>query len=122
MRVVERTRHIDLTLSGTGIPFIRDAILKAYPDTKIIDDDSGDEYVDWEETDIAKEIRAERTPGLVLQAYRERAGLTLVELAEKIGTKYTAISAMENNRRTIGLRMAKKLGEALSVDYMKFLV
>lgn len=79
------------------------------------------EYVDWEETDIAKEIRAERTHGLVLQVYRERAGLTLVELAEKIGTKYTAISAMENNRRTIGLRMAKKLGEALGVDYMKFL-
>ena len=56
-----------------------------------------------------------------MAAYREREGLTLVQLAEKVGTKYTAISAMENNRRPIGLIMAKKLGKALNVDYKKFL-
>ncbi|WP_443736943.1 hypothetical protein [Treponema sp.] len=28
---------------------------------------------------------------------------------------------MENNRRTIGLAMAKKLAKALNVDYTKFL-
>lgn len=54
-----------------------------------------------------------------MAAYREREGLTLVQLAEKVGTKYTAISAMENNRRPIGLIMAKKLGKALNVDYKK---
>lgn len=124
MQVVEKTHHINATLSGFGIPYIKDAILKAYPKAMITEDenDGEDEYTEWDESPLAKEIKAERTPGLVLAAYRERAGLTLVQLAEKIGTKYTAISAMENNRRPIGLRMAKKLGSALNVDYTKFLI
>ena len=121
MQVVEKTRHINATLSGIGIPLIRDAILKAYPKAEIKEDDSDNEWIDWDDSDLANEIKTERTPGLVLAAYREREGLTLVQLAEKIGTKYTAISAMENNRRPIGLAMAKKLGKALNVDYMKFL-
>jgi len=121
MQVVEKTRHINATLSGRGIPLIKEAILKAYPKAIIREDDADEEYIDWDESDLAKEIRAERTPGLVLAAYREREGLTLVQLAEKVGTKYTAISAMENNRRPIGLIMAKKLGKALNVDYKKFL-
>ena len=121
MQVVEKMRHINATLSGRGIPLIKEAILKAYPKAIIREDDTDEEYIDWDESDLAKEIRAERTPGLVLAAYREREGLTLVQLAEKVGTKYTAISAMENNRRPIGLIMAKKLGKALNVDYKKFL-
>ena len=75
----------------------------------------------WEDTDIAKEIKACKTLGRTLAIYRDRSGLTLVQLAEKLGTKYTNISAMENDRRPIGLRMAKKLGKVLNVDYTKFL-
>jgi len=121
MQVVEKTCHINATLSGMGIPLIKDAILKAYPKAEIKEDDAEDDYIDWDDSELAKEIATERTPGLVLAAYREREGLTLVQLADKIGTKYTAISAMENNRRPIGLTMAKKLGKALNVDYTKFL-
>ncbi len=58
---------------------------------------------------------------VVEKAYRERAAFSLVELAEKIGTKYPNLSAMENDRRVIGLNMARKLGEALNVDLKKFL-
>ncbi|MCF7915807.1 MAG: helix-turn-helix domain-containing protein, partial [Spirochaetaceae bacterium] len=71
---------------------------------------------------LAKEIRTKKTPGKLLQAYRLREGLTLVQLAEKIGTKYPNLSAMENDRRTIGLAMAKKLGQVLNVDFEKFIV
>jgi hypothetical protein len=35
--------------------------------------------------------------------------------------RYPNISAIENDRRVVGLAMAKKLGEALSVDYRKFI-
>jgi transcriptional regulator with XRE-family HTH domain len=63
----------------------------------------------------------DKTPGKLLTAYRERAGLSVVELAEKTGIKYTNISAMEHDTRNIGLSTAKRLGAALGVDYTKFL-
>ncbi|MFA6857988.1 MAG: helix-turn-helix transcriptional regulator [Treponema sp.] len=75
----------------------------------------------WDETDIAKEIRTNKTPGKLLNAYRIRAGLTVTELAKAAGTKYPNISAMENDRRAIGLDMSRRLGKALNVDYQKFL-
>lgn len=122
MQVVERTRHINATFKGCGIPLIKEAILKAYPNAEIIDDENDDENLDeWKSTDIAKEIKARKTPGRMLAVYREREGLTLVQLAEKVGTKYTNLSAMENNRRSIGIAMAKKLGKALNAEYTKFL-
>ncbi|MBR5964507.1 MAG: helix-turn-helix transcriptional regulator [Treponema sp.] len=122
MQVVEKTRHINVTFSGYGLPLIKEAILKAYPKSKIIEEENDDEVLElWEDTDIAKQIKTRKTPGRTLAIYRDRSGMTLVQLAEKIGTKYTNISAMENDRRPIGLRMAKKLGEVLNVDYTKFL-
>ena len=122
MQVVEKAHHINAKFNGYGIPLIKEAILKAYPNSQIIEDENDDEILEvWEETDIAKEIKTRKTPGRTLAIYRDRYGLTLVQLAEKIGTKYTNISAMENDRRPIGLRMARKLGEVLNVDYTKFL-
>ncbi|MBO4386995.1 MAG: helix-turn-helix transcriptional regulator, partial [Treponema sp.] len=114
MQVVEKAHHINATFRGYGIPLITEAILKAYPESQIIEDENDDEELElWENTDIAKEIKSRKTPGRTLAIYRDRSGMTLVQLAEKVGTKYTNISAMENDRRPIGLRMAKKLGEAL---------
>jgi len=63
------------------------------PEAVIIDDD---EYVDWEKTDLAKKIQMNKKPGKILQAYRERTGLSIVKLAEITGIKYTNISAMEH--------------------------
>ncbi|MCL2805053.1 MAG: helix-turn-helix domain-containing protein [Treponema sp.] len=78
-------------------------------------------FVDWEKTDLARKIQINKTPGKILQAYRERAELSIVKLAEKTGIKYTNISAMENDNRVIGLSVAKKLASALNCDYAKFL-
>ncbi len=122
MQVVEKAHRINARFNGYGISLIKEAILKAYPDSQIIEDENDDEMLEvWEDMDIAKEIKARKTPGRTLSIYRDRSGMTLVQLAEKVGTKYTNISAMENDSRPIGLRMAKKLGKALNVDYTKFL-
>ena len=77
--------------------------------------------MEWKASALAKEIKAAKTPGKLVRAYRERAGMTLVKLANAVGTKYPNLSAIENDRRVIGLAMARKLGKVLGVDYRKFL-
>lgn len=119
MLVVEKAHHIKAQITGEGAEIIAELVRKKFPDAETIDDD--EELVEWKKTDLARDIKAMKTPGKVLKAYRERAGFSLVELAEKIGTKYPNLSAMENDRRVIGLNMARKLGEALNVDFNKFL-
>ena len=47
--------------------------------------------------------------------------MTLVKLAHAVGTKYPNLSAIENDRRVIGLAMARKLGKVFGADYRKFL-
>lgn len=119
MLVVEKAHHIKARISGTGTDLILNLIKKEFPLAKIIN--NSDETILWNQTDLAEEIKAEKTPGKLLKAYRLRAGLSVVELAAAAGTKHPNISAMENDRRKIGLKMAKKLGKALKVDYIKFL-
>ena len=119
MQVQEKKRHIDVFIHGLGLEAIKAALLQSMPEAVIIDDDEA--YVDWEKTDLAMKIKMNKTPGKILQAYRERAGLSIVQLAEKTGIKYTNISAMESDNRVIGLSVAKKLASALGCDYTKFL-
>jgi transcriptional regulator with XRE-family HTH domain len=82
----------------------------------------GDIAVEWESTELYKSIKANETPGKVLQAYRERAGLSIVELAKKTGIKYTNISAMEHDSRVIGLSSARRFAVALNCEYTKFII
>jgi DNA-binding XRE family transcriptional regulator len=119
MLVVEKTRHIKATLSGQGADTLAEVLRECFPDAAFFDEDA--ESVDWENSDLALDIKAKKTPGKLVRAYRERSGMTLVELARTVGTKYPNLSAIENDSRVIGLSMARKLGEALGVDYRKFL-
>jgi DNA-binding XRE family transcriptional regulator len=120
MQVVEKARRINVRLSGQGAKKVAALVKERYPGAEFIDDE-GEEYEDWEGSELQKEIKASTTPGKLVRAYRIRAGLTLVELAEAIGTKYPNLSAIENDRRAVGLSMARKLGEVLGVDYQKFI-
>ena len=122
MRILQKKKNINIHIEGEGIEQIIDLIRENIPEVDIQSEEDDEELVDWNSTDLAKEIRTNKTPGKLLQAYRLREGLTLVQLAEKIGTKYPNLSAMENDRRTIGLAMAKKLGQVLNVDFKKFIV
>ena len=117
MLVVE-ARHIRVNLSGEGVEEVAALVKESLPDAILLDDDG--EAVEWKTSALAKEIKAMKTPGKLVRAYRARAGLSLVELAHAVGTKYPNLSAIENDRRAIGLAMARKLGEVLGVDYRKF--
>ncbi len=61
------------------------------------------------------------TPGTVLRGARGLREMTQKELAEKIGVKNVHISEMERGKRTIGKAMAKRLGDALDMNYKMFL-
>jgi len=51
--------------------------------------------------------------GAMLQAEREKAGLTQAGLAQKIGTTKTAISRLENSGRDIRLSTIERIALAL---------
>ncbi len=59
--------------------------------------------------------------GATLQGARLKAGLTQVQLAEKLGVTQSDVSNMEHGRRPIGKNMAKRLAQILDVDYRVFL-
>ena len=60
-------------------------------------------------------------PGMAVWTYRDNAGLTLERLSKMSGIAKSHLSAMENGKRAIGTRTAKKLATALKVDHRLFL-
>jgi DNA-binding XRE family transcriptional regulator len=60
-------------------------------------------------------------PGDMLAGARYRESMTQVQLAEATGIPRRHISEMENNKRPIGKANARKLAQALRMDYRRFL-
>jgi len=54
--------------------------------------------------------------GARLKQLREGAGLTIRALADKTGTHYTTIGKLETDERSVSLRLAVVLAEALGVN------
>jgi transcriptional regulator with XRE-family HTH domain len=55
------------------------------------------------------------TPGKALRIYRELQGFSQNQLAEATGLKQATISALENDKITMGINRAKVLASALKV-------
>ena len=51
--------------------------------------------------------------GAMLQAEREKAGLSQTELARRIGTTKTAISRLENSRKDVRFSTVERIATAL---------
>jgi ribosome-binding protein aMBF1 (putative translation factor) len=78
--------------------------------------DASDEYEDWFETDLHKEIASGMKPGDYLRNYREAHRLTQHDLAEKIGVRVNYLSDMETGQRAISRMNAKKLAVIFNVN------
>jgi antitoxin component HigA of HigAB toxin-antitoxin module len=105
-------------MSGVGAKIVVRALRKLYPSMRVSDDD---EAVDITTTAWWKKMEARSHGGTVLWTYRDNAGLTLDRLSKLSGIAKSHLSDMENGKRAIGLRTAKKLATALDVDHRLFL-
>ena len=76
--------------------------------------------VPWEEVfkDRFKKIGK---PAVMLRGARTKECMSQVQLAEKLGIDQADLSKMENGKRSIGKKMAKKLGKILRIHYQLFL-
>lgn len=69
----------------------------------------------------ASEVLKDTTPGTILRGARGLREQSQAQLAEKIGVHKSHISGMERGVRSIGKAMAKRLGDALDMNYKMFL-
>jgi DNA-binding XRE family transcriptional regulator len=60
-------------------------------------------------------------PGRMLRAARTKEALSQTQLASRTGIPQPHISEMEHGKRAIGKERAKKLADALQIDYHVFL-
>ena len=76
-------------------------------------------YIEAEESTPWRDLfdEEELTPGAGLKGARYKEGVTQKELAQKTGIPQSHISAMENNKMGIGKDRARRLAEALNIDY-----
>ena len=87
---------------------------------KNVDGSGADESVPADE--VFKDLYAKYTkPGVALRGGRGKEGLTQEQLAEKLGIEQGDLSKLENGKRPISRKMARKLAEILKMDYRAFL-
>lgn len=76
--------------------------------------------IDWRE--VAKEsIDKYKQAGMVLRGARFREGLSQKELSKRSGVSQDNISRIENGKRVVGEKVAKKLSKPLKINYLLLL-
>ena len=73
-----------------------------------------------EEVVSAAEAFPDGNPAKALRGLRGKEDITQQELAERLGITQTMVSDMESGKRSISLKMAKRIGEAFKVPYKIF--
>ena len=123
MLVVAKTPPIRVEIYGEGMAELVAVLKNAIPGISVIPehDFSDEEYVKPDDIPWFREIRDAWHPGDTIRIRRENAGMTQAELAAKSAIPFPNISAIENGKRAVGPRTAKKLAFALSFDYRELL-
>jgi DNA-binding XRE family transcriptional regulator len=87
---------------------------------RLNDRSSDEDYVDAEvlSPHLKDPIKG---PATSFHGIRLRHGLTQKQMAEKIGVSQSDVSKMEKGERPIGKKIAMRIGEALGIDYRRFL-
>ena len=118
MLVAVKTPRIRVHMSGVGVNIVVRELRNLYPSVKVSNDE---EAVDITSTAWWEKMEGASHVGSVLWTYRDNAGLTLEQLSKRSEIAKSHLSEMENGKRAIGPRTAKKLAKVLGVDYRLFL-
>ena len=123
MLVVAKTPPIRVEVFGEGMAELVEVLKKAIPGVSITPepDFDDDEFVKPEDIPWFREIRSKWHPGETIRIRRENAGMTQAELAEKSHIPFPNLSTIENGKRAVGPRTAKKLAAARDIDYRELL-
>jgi len=70
--------------------------------------------------DLSKFLDIKVKPSEFLKEQRKRMGLTLAHLSRLTGIAISNLSAIESDKRPIGIATAKKLAKALKIHYKIF--
>ena len=112
-------KPVSFRVEGKNIPKAVLVFLDAlFPDHVRIDDD--EDLVAVEDTDWYKKAKARMSPAKALKIMRTNAGLTQIQLADKIGIAKQNYTSLERGSRPISMMMAKKLADALGTSYTMF--
>jgi DNA-binding XRE family transcriptional regulator len=119
MQVHVKTPHIKIEIKGDISKKHLSLLRKEYGNNvKLITDDAVDVF----ETDWYKNIKSNMTPGQNLKIYRINRGLTQEQLGELLdGIPKQHISNMENGKRAISLKMAKRLSKLFKTSVERFI-
>lgn len=93
---------------------------KNFCEKKALETTPWDEAIPWEEL-AADRIKRYSKAGLALRGARFREELSQKALAKRCGISQENLSKMENGKRPIGEKVAKKLAKALRINYQLLL-
>lgn len=113
MLALVKKPHIELSIQGEHASELVDWIRKKY-DVSILAAEPEEEYVSLESSGYWKEMEKNRI-GNLLAGARLKAGLTQVQLADKLGIRQNMVSDYERGRRTYSDAMAQRLSKTLKV-------
>jgi DNA-binding XRE family transcriptional regulator len=82
----------------------------------------GEPTIPYEQTSLAAEFGQGQggVPAAVMRGLRERDGLTQTQLGERLGMSAGHVSDHERGKRSISLRLARKLAVVFGTDYHLF--
>jgi plasmid maintenance system antidote protein VapI len=119
MPVAAKTLPINLTFKPRTPQRIIHEIQNRYSHYVVLPDN--EEYVEWEKTDLARELDKEMTPGVLLRLLREAHDVSQAALGEKINVSAKRVSDFENGQRGISKDIAKQLALIFNVSAARFI-
>jgi DNA-binding XRE family transcriptional regulator len=122
MLAVVKTHRTNLRISG----FIPSRVIRALrhefgKKLTVIPDKKANDFENVFDSEEYKEFKARVTPADYIRTYRENAGLTQTELAEKLGVSRAYICDVEHGRRDISKQFAKQLAVFFKVSVARFI-
>ena len=122
MLVAVKTPRTDLRLRGYVPRSVLRVLRHEYgPALRVKAEEGGEELVDVFETDFFREFKKKVKPGDYVRVYRENAGLSQVELADKLGVTRSYVCDIEHHRREISKNFARNLAAFFKISIARFL-